>query len=312
MSFTSDEHDGSRLTPAVIWLIGGNLAIAFLQVALFDPADVRGWLGVPSLSSLISQPWTVVTYMFVHQGLLQLALNVYALWLFGPRVEEAWKTSSFVYYYLLCGMAGWAAHVIFVRTGTLVGASAAVFGVMLAYAMRWPDEEVALFGVMPMRVRWLVTLLIGMNLAAGVWDASQIGEPGATQLAHLGGLAFAFMYLRTTSGSIERLRQRMSQVPDITDEPPRAIPRTHPRRSDQRDRDRDRERGQEIDEIVARSNAMVAKRPSGVPTLARKPVERPSDELDLVLDKISEQGLESLTRDERKLLEEFSRKLRGS
>jgi hypothetical protein len=104
--------------------------------------------------------------------------------------------------------------------------------------------------------------------------------------------------------SIDRLRQRMSQVPDVSDETPRAIPRSQPR---------SRERAHEIDEIVARSNAMAAnKRPTVSPTLSSKFGKKKADELNVVLDKISQQGIESLTSDERRLLEEMSKKLRTS
>ncbi len=305
MAFTStDEHDYPRITPAVQWLIAINVAVFFLQIVLpVGAANAQAWFGF-QFGHLTDQPWTFFTYMFVHQGFLHLALNMYSLWLFGPRVEHAWSAHSFTRYYVLCGLAGWLAHIMFVRTGTLIGASAAVYGVMLAYAMRWPDDELYLFGVVPMRVKWLVTLLVGLDIAAALWESATGAASSTAHFAHLGGLAFGFMYLRTSSGSFERLRQRMSQVPDVPDETPRAIPRSHPR-------PRERERGQEIDEIVARSNAIVAKRPTATPTLPNKASRKKVDELDLVLDKISSSGIESLTRDERRLLEEMSKKLRG-
>ena len=94
----------------------------------------------------------------------------------------------------------------------------------------------------------------------------------------------------------------MSQVPDIADETPRAIPRAQPR---------SRERTNEVDEIVARSNALMAKREALGPSLASKVGKKKTEELDLVLDKISERGISSLTHDERRLLEEMSKRLRN-
>jgi hypothetical protein len=114
----------------------------------------------------------------------------------------------------------------------------------------------------------------------------------------------AWLYLRWLQGapSLESLRQRMSQTPDIPDDepPPRAIPRPRPR---------ERDRMPESDEVVARSNAITARRPVRT-SLASKTGEARADALDAVLDKISRQGLESLSHDERRLLEEMSRKLR--
>ncbi len=116
-----------------------------------------------------------------------------------------------------------------------------------------------------------------------------------------------WMYLRTTSsiGSVERLRERISHVPDIPDETPRVIPRSHPN-----PRPRDRERPQEIDEIVARSNAAAPSRQALTAPRPTRSTHPRTEELNLVLDKISQHGLDSLTRDERRLLEEMSRRLR--
>jgi hypothetical protein len=188
-----------------------------------------------------------------------------------------------------------------------MGASAAIFGVMLAYAVRWPDDELTLFPFyfITLKVRWFVLLLAAVNLAMGLYLMNG-GGGDVAYFAHLGGFASGWLYLWMSSSvpSIDRLRQRMSQVPDVSDETPRAIPRSQPR---------SRERAHEIDEIVARSNAMAAnKRPTVSPTLSSKFGKKKADELNVVLDKISQQGIESLTSDERRLLEEMSKKLRTS
>jgi len=126
---------------------------------------------------------------------------------------------------------------------------------------------------------------------------------GVAYLAHLGGLAAGWLYLRTSSAtSLDRLKQRVSQIPDVPDETPRPIPRLP----------RSREKVQEVDDIVAKSKAAVARRQaSAPPTPSPKLVpKRPDEQLDVVLDKISEYGLDSLTSDERRILEEMSRKLK--
>jgi membrane associated rhomboid family serine protease len=297
------EQDSPELTPAVQWLIAINVAIYFLQRTLFD--GIPAALGF-EVRDLTERPWTILTYMFVHAGFLPLALGVYGLWLFGPRLERAWSGGSFTRYFIFCGLGGWLFHLLFTRTGLLVGASAGLYGVMLAYAMRWPDEEKLLFGLVPMRVRWMVVLYAAIDVLGGILSAGP-GTPGVAHLAHLGGFAMGWMYLRTTSsiGSVERLRERISHVPDIPDEAPRVIPRSHPN-----PRPRDRERPQEIDEIVARSNAAAPSRQALTAPRPARAAHTRSEELNLVLDKISEHGLDSLTRDERRLLEEMSRRLR--
>jgi len=300
----TDEYDVPRLTPAVQWLIAINVAIYFLQLTLVRQSDMVAALAFKSPGDLTQRPWTIVTYMFVHAGFLHLAFNMWMLWLFGPRLEQAWGQRSFSFYYLLCGLGGWLADLLIVHNGTpLLGATAAIFGVMLAYAMRWPDDELRVFPLVfvAMKVRWFVVLLAAWSLIIGVMTL----EPaeGTAYMAHLGGFAIGWLYLRAASvSSLDRLRQRMSQIPDVPDEPPRAIPRTHTR---------SRERTTEIDEIVARSNAMASKRQSTTLSLSAKDGKQRIEQLNLVLDKISERGLASLSGDERRLLEEMSKQLRS-
>jgi hypothetical protein len=174
-------------------------------------------------------------------------------------------------------------------------------GVMLGYALSWPEDEVFLFGVVPMKVKYLVPLFVAINLFSGI---SQGASAGIAYFAHLGGIVFGWVYIKgAAAGSLDRLRHRIAPLPDETDEPPRAVPRSMPK---------NRERMSEIDEIVAKSNAMAARRQSSA-TQQRKPVESRGKEeaLNIVLDKISEGGLESLTTAEKRLLEEMSRRMRS-
>ncbi|MEP7346285.1 MAG: rhomboid family intramembrane serine protease, partial [Gemmatimonadaceae bacterium] len=296
---TTDEAEAPRLTRAVQWLIAINVAIFFLQLTVVGSTNMQVALGFDA-QHLATSWWTVVTYMFVHGGFWHLALNMYTLFLFGPRVEHAWSPGEFIRYYVLCGLGGWFFHLLFSRDALLIGASAAVLGVMLAYAMRWPNDEVYLFGVVPLKVKWLVAMLATINLISGIAGGDQGG--GVAYLAHIGGLATGWIYLRSSSSAgIDRLRQRISQVPDVPDETPRAIPRSLPRT---------REKGNEIDEIISRSNAATTRRPVGAQLSGVRSPRRDTSELDLVLDKISQEGLESLTSDERRILEEMSKELR--
>ncbi len=309
-SLQFDEHESPALTRGVRVLLVLNIAVLFLQWTLISDADAFAILGVQD-GSLQRTLWSTVTYMFVHYGAWHLALTMFALLTFGPRLEGAMGTRGFVLYYLWCGVGGALAHLLFVRVGLLVGASAAVFGVMYAYWQQWPRDEVMLFGVLPVRAWTLVLVIVVCTLGAGMLAAGEATAGGArlAYLAHLGGLAFGWLYFRTPPAtSLDQLRQRISPAPDYPEEaPPRAIPRTLPRsRAQQRD---------ETDEIVAKSKAVAAQQPSpsvraagaGVKT---SPEARPT-ELDRVLDKISSSGLESLTMDERAVLDEMARRLRG-
>ncbi|MEP6491662.1 MAG: rhomboid family intramembrane serine protease [bacterium] len=292
------EQEHPRLTPAVQALIWINVVVTFIQMTVVPYHDMAAWFGFDS-AALPGHWWSAVTYMFVHAGLWHLAANMYGLYLFGPRLEHAWGYKKFAWFYLLCGLGGVVFQMLFIRGGGLVGASAAVFGVMTAYAMQWPDDEVYLMFVLPMRVRTLVIGLFVFNLVMGV-----LGTGDGTNIAyfaHVGGVIAAYIYVRMSAATgMDQVRQRVANLPDA-DEPPRAIPRNLPRR----------ERGDEVDDIVAKSKAIAAKRVTALTPSSRRR-EAKADEVNRVLDKISEHGIDSLTIDERKVLEEMSRRLRNN
>ncbi|MGE5727124.1 MAG: rhomboid family intramembrane serine protease, partial [Gemmatimonas sp.] len=111
----TDEFDVPRMTPAVQWIIAINVAVFFLQLTVVRPEDIVAALAFKSPGDLTQRPWTIATYMFVHAGFLHLAFNMWTLWLFGPRLEQAWGQRSFSFYYLLCGLGGWLADLLIVH-----------------------------------------------------------------------------------------------------------------------------------------------------------------------------------------------------
>ena len=123
----------------------------FLQPTVVSDADAFAVLGFQRAQCLECG----VTYMFVHFSVWHLALNMYACSLFGPRLETAMGTRAFTFYFFWCGLGGAIFHLLFVRSGLLIGSSAAVLGVMFAYWQQWPRDEIALFGTIPMRA-WVL------------------------------------------------------------------------------------------------------------------------------------------------------------
>jgi hypothetical protein len=155
-----------------------------------------------------------------------------------------------------------------------------------------------------MKTRWLVVWLALINLAMGI--SSTKGGSGIGWFAHLGGLAFGWIYLRVSAfGGLDNFRRWVSPVPDEPEDAFRAVPRRAPRNRDRTDHP------DGIDEVVAKSNAVAAQasQTAVLPRPAGKPGEDAS-RLDNVLDKISKQGIESLTSEERALLDETSKRLR--
>jgi membrane associated rhomboid family serine protease len=294
------ERDDSRFMVGVQALIAANVAIYYLQlVGIFG--HLQKTFGF-TLSGFPGRWWTAITFMFVHGGFWHLALNMYALYLFGPRLEEAWGTRRFLRFYAFCALAGLLAHAALVRDGgTLFGSSAPVFGVMIAYAITWPTDEVFLLGVIPMRAWTTVWTLIALNVGIGIY-LSDSGGLRFDYLVHLAGAVGGWAFMRTPGApSLEQLRQRVSRVPDA-EEPPRPIPRSQPR-----GRDRD-----DTDEIVQRSRALMARQSSTPRASGAKPSGTSHEELNRVLDKISALGIDSLTADERRTLEDVARLLRDS
>jgi len=289
--------ESPRMTRAVQWLLALNVGVYFMQVTLFGPEAVFSALGLNPVR-LPSTWWTIITYMFVHAWLAHLAFNLFTLWMFGPRLEQIWGTRTFVQFYLWCGLGGAIVHLLFAQDSAVVGASGAMSGVLVAYALRWPDDEVYLFGVIPMKSRWLILAMIGMNVIFALSPSS-----GIDWTAHAGGMGFGWLFLKLYSlGGLDRVRGWVSSVPDESEDMPRAVPRS-------RSSMRDRARG--VDEVVARSNAVVLRESKPLAHVPRQ--ETPKEyaaRVNRVLDKISSQGIESLTRDERRLLEDMSRKLR--
>ncbi|MEP6833274.1 MAG: rhomboid family intramembrane serine protease [Gemmatimonas sp.] len=295
-----DETDYSRPQYAVHWIIGLCVAVFFVQETVIKPELVESVLGYATGDLERRQLWKVLTYMFVHGNFKHLALNMITFWIFGPRVERAWGSSTFTWFYLWCGLGGWCFHYMFGGQGVLIGASAAIIGVAVAYASRWPDEEVLLFAMVPMKVKFFVGFMVAVNLVMTYIDHDAVG--GTAWAAHLGGIAAGFIYMRLPSAqSFSRFSRRIAPAPDYGDEPPRAVPKTS-----SRPRERD------VDDIVAQSKAAVARvrptAPASAPSVATPVVS--ANAVDAVLDKIAAQGLESLTPGERLVLEEMSRKLR--
>jgi membrane associated rhomboid family serine protease len=297
MSELYDAPESPRMTRAVQWLLALNISVYFLQLTLFSQESMYSVLAL-NPARFPSTWWTVVTYMFVHAWLAHLAFNMFTLWMFGPRLEQVWGTRAFVQFYLWCGIGGALAHLIFAQHTAVIGASGAISGVLVAYALRWPDEEVYLFGVIPMKSRWLIAAMIGMNIIFALSPGS-----GIDWTAHVGGMAFGWLFLKLSSlGGLTRVRGWVSAVPDESEDMPRAVPRNRSPMHDQA-------RG--VDEVVARSNAVVLRESKPLQHIPRQ--ESPKEyaaRVNRVLDKISQQGMDSLTKEEKRLLEDMSRKLR--
>lgn len=275
------------MSPWVRRLLVANLVVYLLQVTIFAGAWFEIAFGFSPLGAF-DRPWTFLTYMFLHGGLLHLAFNLLALFVFGAPVEERLGSRAFIGYYLLCGLGGAVlsyALAQMTQVGLTIGASGAVYGVLLAFAWFWPNQRIFVFPLPePIPVKWLVVFLVGVSLLLAWAGASD----GVAHLAHLGGFGAGFLYLKTQDWRLARAERHLRRAAEPT-------VLVHPGGQAVRRSLRDTAGGRE----------RRARPISG-------PRERPQQaEIDRVLDKISAGGMASLTPAERKFLTEMSKKMRG-
>lgn len=193
------------MTPLTRILLMATVGAFFLQSVLPGLSDALVF--VPRLA--LVRPWTVVTYMFLHGGLMHLLFNMLALFFFGPRVEDRLGSRNFGWLYFLSGISGALLSMALSRGSPIVGASAGVFGVMLAFAYFWPHEPILIWGVLPVPARILVILTTVLALYSGFAGA----QSGIAHFAHLGGYAGAFLYLKWLDRSRDAWKRKATAVP---------------------------------------------------------------------------------------------------
>lgn len=176
------------MTPFVRILLFANIGIYFLQNT--TEWATTAMIFVPRL--IIVRPWTIITYMFLHAGVMHLAFNMLALFFFGPRVEERLGSRSFVNLYLISGITGALLSLITAPGAAVLGASGAVFGVMLAFAYFWPDAPIHIWGIIPVPARILVIITTLLSLWSGLGGV----RSNVAHFAHLGGYLGAWIYLK--------------------------------------------------------------------------------------------------------------------
>jgi membrane associated rhomboid family serine protease len=143
------------------------------------------------------KPWQLVTYMFMHGGLGHLFFNMYTLFIFGSVLENVWGTKKFLTFYFVTGIGAALVNIgVQYLTGSFaltVGASGAIYGILMGYAMLYPDSILTLiFPPVSMKAKWFVLIFAGIELLLGI---SNNPADNVAHFAHLGGLVFAFLLI---------------------------------------------------------------------------------------------------------------------
>jgi membrane associated rhomboid family serine protease len=168
-------------------LIAANIAIFIMTMA--RPQLVSLFAFVPAL--VMQRPWTLFTYMFLHAGLGHIFFNMISLFFFAPRVEARIGSRNFLLLYFLSGLGGSIFSLLLAPHAAVIGASGAVFGVLLAFARFWPREKIYLWMVLPVQARWLVVGLAVLSIYSGFGGAGS----SIAHFAHLGGFAGGWAFL---------------------------------------------------------------------------------------------------------------------
>lgn len=301
------------LPPAVFLLLVTNVAVFLIQFLLagFSGRDVIGQWGsfIPYFALQKFQLWRFVTYMFLHGSFMHIAFNMLGLWLFGARMEALWGTRTFTWYYFASGIGGGLLYGIFSLAGIealtpMVGASGSIYGLLLAFGLAFPNAIILVFFIpMPARIAVIVF---------GVISLLGVGGANVAHLAHLGGmltgLAFLWIFTGGRPGTVPRLPGGSQGRPTgggstWSDGYPRSkaqqrgflqqiVDSYHRWRTRQRLRvvDKDRDDG--------------ATRPGNGRTRGGVP----DDRVDEILEKISREGLKSLTVEEQDILRRASKR----
>ena len=189
------------ITPAIKYLIAANVAM-FVAGWFVDVLPL--WLGMQPAAVVGGELWRPVTYMFLHsqQSFFHILFNMLALWMFGVELERMWGTRFFLKYYFVCGVG--AAITTFILSlmpvavfdplyaSLTVGASGAIYGILLAYALYFPNRPIYIYFIFPVPAKYFVMIMGGIALL------SSLGSPGGgiAHTTHLGGLLVAYLYLK--------------------------------------------------------------------------------------------------------------------
>lgn len=204
------------LTPWVRRLLIANLVIGIVTGGIIGPVLGAASRNLYILLMLIPEvalfrPWTLVTYMFLHAGFGHFLFNMVGLFFFGPRLESRLGSRRFLVLYVLAGIGGAVFSLVLARNAAVVGASGAVLGVLMGFAMFWPRERVYIWGVLPIEAWLLAVLYVFGSIYFGF-----VPSGGRTaHFAHLGGLVFAFVYLKWSewrTGAAKRAFQKQLRV----------------------------------------------------------------------------------------------------
>ena len=271
--FRHDPIDFRSLPPGIRTLVVANVAGFLIGLAVPDVHRLFGL--VPEQAIFARWIWQPFTYLFLHGNFWHLLFNLFALWMFGMPVEAQWGERDFLKYYFLCGIGAAVAHMALAPHSTVpvIGASGSVYGLLVAFAMLYPDAVVYLYFLIPIKAAHMAILFGAIEFFSGATGAT----PGIARFAHLGGMITGYLYIRWWWVAWVKIKSLWRGAFSSEDEPV-SSPRPVARR------------------------AVKPKTPAPDAEMV---------EVDRILDKILSDGLDALTDEERGVMHRYSQRQKG-
>lgn len=188
------QPQGFRMLPTCVkHLLIINLIVFLATMALERHGfyNITNSLALWSVQSGHFHLWQLVTYMFMHASVDHIFFNMFALWMFGCILENYWGLRRFLIYYLVCGVGAAIVNLLVASGGPTVGASGAVYGILLAFGMTFPNEYIYLYFLLPIKAKWFVVGYAAIELFEGVFHTID----GIAHFAHLGGMLFGLLLI---------------------------------------------------------------------------------------------------------------------
>jgi membrane associated rhomboid family serine protease len=208
---------GGPITPAVKGLIITNAVVFLLQqigkyVPVGDSITINSYIyyffGLSHNGLVINHYfWQLFSYMFLHEGWAHIIFNLLGLWMFAGDLENLWGTARFIRYYIICGIGAGICialvnaymalpqHFPQSSSSVTIGASGAIFALLLAYGMTWPNKEVLIFFVVPVKIKYFL-IFFGVFSFFATLDSIHDNTNAVSHIAHLGGILVGFVILQ--------------------------------------------------------------------------------------------------------------------
>lgn len=202
----------TRMVKALIIFTTAVFILTYLPYRLFGWQAPFIWLGLEPYAVIHRlYLWQLVTYLFLHWGFFHILFNMFGLWMFGPDLEMLWGETEFLKFFFVCGIGAGIFDVVlttlFGLPGAItIGCSGAIYGILLAFGLTFPDRPIFIWFIIPIKAKWFVLIFGAIEFF------SEISGPGSNiaHLAHLGGMLVAFLYLRG-SGLSGRMQLRYDE-----------------------------------------------------------------------------------------------------